>query len=175
MLCPVCGHDNLPGADDCASCHSDLSGEGPVAAHTPLEHSLIHESVNSLGPKSAVTVSSDASVGEAIATMVDNRIGCVLVVDGARVAGIFSERDVLLKLGGRLDEVSDQPVSGFMTADPEMLEGSTRLAFALNRMSLGDFRHLPLTRNGELQGIISLRDFLALLFKWYPDLASEEA
>ena len=49
------------------------------------------------------------------------------------------------------------------------------LAFALNYMTLHDFRHLPLTRDGELAGIISLRDFLALLFRTYPEIAASGA
>ena len=74
-----------------------------------------------------------------------------------------------------MEEVGEQPVADFMTADVCMLDEGTRLAFALKEMSSGDFRHLPLTRNERLSGIVSLRDFLGLVFRWYPDLGSPPA
>ncbi|MEE2778249.1 MAG: CBS domain-containing protein [Acidobacteriota bacterium] len=137
---------------------------------TALEESLIHETLSSLDPKTAVMVEPDSSVRDAVTTMVDNNIGCVLVGRGRAVIGIFSERDVLVKFAGRMTEAGDEPVRRYMTPNPEMLESSTALAFGLNRMSLGDFRHLPITKQGRFEGILSLRDFLGLLFRWYPDL-----
>lgn len=175
MLCPFCNHDNISGADACEACLMDLRSLDEPQGETPLEDSLIHENVSSLDPKTAVMVEPDTTVREAIAAMVDNNIGCVLVGQGSRVQGIFTERDVLVRLARRIPEVGDEPVARYMTVSPEMLEASTPLAFALNRMSLGDFRHLPLTEQGKLLGIISLRDFLGVLFRWYPDLAIREA
>jgi CBS domain-containing protein len=106
--------------------------------------------------------------------MVKNDIGCVLVHDGARAVGILSERDLLLRVGLSIGSVESQPVSTVMTRDPLTLDCAAPLAFALNHMTLRDFRHLPLTRDGELEGIISLRDFLALLFRTYPDIAQSK-
>ena len=171
MICPYCNHDNIRGDEVCAKCMMALTPMDEPQGETPLEESLIHESVASLDPKTAVMVAPDTSVREAVATMVANDIGCVLVGGGGAVRGIFSERDLLVKLARRMPEAQDDPVERYMTPNPEMLEGATPLAFALNRMSLGDFRHLPVTEKGRLRGIISLRDFLGLLFRWYPDLA----
>ena len=175
MNCPFCGHENLRGADTCATCLMDLHPLDEPSGNTPEESSLMQEAVRSLDPKKAVMVSPDTTVREAVATMLEKNIGCVLVGDGTRLTGIFSERDVLVKLARRMDELGDEPVRRYMTASPETLDARTPLAFALNRMSLGDFRHLPLTERGELLGIISLRDFLGLVFRWYPDLASADA
>lgn len=151
----------------------DLRSLDEPQAATPEEHSLIHEPVKKLEPKPAVMVAQETPVAEAIAIMVEKHIGCVLVGTPEQVVGVFTERDLLLKVAHRLDELSDLPVSGFMTREPEMLEQETPLAFALNRMSVGDFRHLPLTEKGKLRGIISQRDFLGLVFQWYPELAAE--
>ena len=116
----------------------------------------------------------DTSVAEVIEVLVEKNIGCVLIEDADGVRGIFSERDVLLKVSQALDEVADRPVSDFMTESPEQLDEATPLAFALNKMSVGDFRHLPLTQGGRLSGIVSLRDFLGLVFRWYPEMSSTE-
>lgn len=153
----------------------DLRSLDEPQGATPLEESLIRESVSSLDPKKAVMVKPETSIRDAVETMVENNIGCVLVGDGGSVLGIFSERDLLVKLARRMPEAQDEPVRRYMTSNPEMLEASTPLAFALNRMSLGDFRHLPVTEGGRFQGIISLRDFLGLLFRWYPDVAPRDA
>ncbi len=88
--------------------------------------------------------------------------------------GILSERDLLLRVGLRLVSIENEPVSTVMTREPLTLDCEAPLAFALNYMTLHDFRHLPLTRDGELEGIISLRDFLALLFRTYPEIAQSK-
>lgn len=173
MICPFCSFDNIDGVDSCAQCMMDLRSLDEPRGATPIEDSLIHEPVECLDPKDAIMVARETSVHDVIEVLVDKNIGCVLVGEDGRVEGIFSERDLLLKVSGRLEEVGDHPISEFMTRDPEMLEVSISLAFALNKMSLGDFRHLPLTRNRRLAGIVSLRDFLAFLFRWYPDLVQE--
>ena len=175
MICPSCSFDNLEGADTCAACLMDLRALDEPRTEDSLEDSLMHEPVESLGPKTAVTVTPETTIRDALECMVENNIGCVLVVGEGKVVGIFSERDLLLRVAGRMDEVEDQPISRFMTVSPQMLEVGTPLAFALNRMSLNDFRHLPLTEDGGLLGIISLRDFLGLLFRSHPSLAATDA
>ena len=171
MECPYCGHENIPGVDVCADCNGDLTAFDEPSGESALEDSLLHEPVLALNPKDAVMVSPEMPVKEAIATMQDRNIGCVLVGTESGVEGIFSERDALLKIADRESRVASRPVSDFMTSDPEILEQETPIVYALNRMALGDFRHLPLTQGGRLAGIISLRDFLAFLHRWYPDLA----
>ena len=172
MLCPYCRHENLEGADQCESCLMDLQPLALPKPETPLEDRLINEDVSRLGAKRAIMVEPRTSIRDAVETMVENRIGAVLVHDGARVVGIVSERDLLLRVGLKLPSIENDPVSTVMTRDPLTLDCDAPLAFALNYMTLRDFRHLPLTRYGELEGIISLRDFLALLFRTYPEIAS---
>jgi len=174
MICPFCRHENLEGADQCESCLMDLSPFTLPAPESTLEDRLMNEDVSSLGAKKAIMVGPRTTVREAVDTMVANSIGCVLVHDGARMVGILTERDLLLRVSARMAAVENEPVSRFMTPDPLTLDCEAPLAFALNYMTLRDFRHLPLTRDGELAGIISLRDFLGLLFRTYPEIASGE-
>ena len=87
-----------------------------------------------------------------------------MIVDGGKPVGIFSERDALLKLNTEAVALSDRPISEFMTANPETLEGSAKIAFAVQRMDLGGYRHLPIvSSNNQLQGIISVRAILKYL------------
>src|SRR5688572_23155365 len=175
MLCPYCRHENLEGADQCESCQMDLQPLDLPEAQTRLEDRLMNEDVARLEAKHAIMVSPKATIREAVETMVEHEIGCVLVHDGSRLVGILSERDLLLRVGLGLSGIENEPVSSVMTRDPLTLDCEAPLAFALNYMTLHDFRHLPLTGDGELAGIISLRDFLGLLFRTYPEIAAREA
>ena len=174
MICPYCGYDNIAGIDSCAECLMDLRSLDEPSGESPIEDSLMHEPVRCLDPKTAISVAPDSTVAEVLEILVEKNIGCVLVEEDNRVVGIFSERDVLLRVSHLLDEVADRPVSDFMTRRPERLDEDTPLAFALNMMSVGDFRHLPLTRDGRLSGIVSLRDFLGFVFRWYPEMSAND-
>ena len=127
-------------------------------------------SIAKLGPKTPVIISEDTTVGEAINKLREHHIGCVLVGSAEDVVGIFSERDALLRVAPRYKDIASMRIADFMTTNPEMLDINAPIAFALNRMSVGDFRHVPVTRDGHLVGIISLRDLLRFLSERYPDL-----
>jgi CBS domain-containing protein len=74
--------------------------------------------------------------------------------------GIFSERDLLTKVAGTAVDYERQPVSQFMTSNPETIQATDRLAFALHKMDCGGYRHLPVIKDGRPLGMISVRDML---------------
>jgi CBS domain-containing protein len=161
ILCPYCGSENIEGADDCAGCLQPLHDTHLAPPRTSLERAVLHDRVAALKPKQPITVAPDMPVGQVLRLMVEHRIGCVLVTDGARLLGIFSERDALRRLGASAATHENQPVSEFMTAQPQTLVADAKVAFAVHRMDLGGYRHLPVVdQRGQLQGIISARDIL---------------
>ena len=96
--------------------------------------------------------------------LLEKKIGCVLVEEDQKPVGIFSERDALMKVGANIDELCDRPVSEFMTENPDSLDLNAKVAFAIHRMDLGSFRHIPIvTETGDLTGIVSVRDILRYL------------
>lgn len=119
--------------------------------------------------KPAVCVHRKASVREAIARMNESGVGCVLVQEEGRVCGIFTERDVLTKVVGQPVDVDRESVEQFMTPDPETLSPEDRVSFALNKMAVGGFRHVPLVDDqGRPAGIVSMRnivDYMVELFR----------
>jgi len=162
--CPNCGAENIPGIDECEECGQPLSDVHSGAPANNVERALIKDRVTALGPKQPCTVAPNTTVGEVLHQMAANRIGCVIIVDGGKPVGIFSERDALLKLNTEAVALSDHPISEFMTANPETLEGSAKIAFAVQRMDLGGYRHLPIvSSDNQLQGIISVRAILNYL------------
>ena len=107
-------------------------------------------------------VSLDASVADAIRTMLDRHVGAVAIIDNERcVAGIFTERDVLRKfsLSGRDPEKT--PVRELMTTPVELATSETGSSEALVIMVERHFRHLPVVdNNARLLGMLSIRNLL---------------
>lgn len=119
-------------------------------------------SVLELCDADVASVRIEVSAAEAIRLMLDRHVGAVGVIDSeGRVAGIFSERDVLRKLSltGRNPEVT--PVRELMTTPVELATISTRPGEALAIMLERHFRHLPVVDDsGKLLGMLSIRNLL---------------
>src|SRR5437868_10259655 len=104
MICPACSHDNVPGAEVCELCLQDLACLDLPVAQDRVQRSLMHDPISVLKPQPPITIRDTASLRQAIATMIEGNIGAVLVLDATdKLVGIFSERDLLLKVVGRSD------------------------------------------------------------------------
>ena len=106
------------------------------------------------------TVVSDASVADAAKVMVKGGFGSVIVVHGKMLVGILTERDVLRAAANETD-LSTASVEDWMTPDPETTEPDLETEDAAGMMLSRGFRHLPVTQEGDLVGIVSLRDVLS--------------
>jgi len=121
------------------------------------------------GLQAPIQLPSSASVRRAIRTMNEARVGCVMVVDGGRLVGVFTERDVLTRVAGSDVDVDTTPVSALMTRDPECLTLDDGITYALNRMSVGGFRHVPLVDDeGRPTGLVSMRHIVDYLVDLFP-------
>ena len=131
-----------------------------------IERSLMGDTVRALGPSPAVALPATASVAEAARLMAQHDIGAVLALDAAgRLAGIFTERDLLLKVDLQSEAEKGRPLADFMTRRPETVSDTDPLAFALHQMDCGGYRHLPVMRGSELVGMISVRDMLGHIIR----------
>lgn len=119
-------------------------------------------SILDLCDKQAASVPLDATAERAIRTMLDRDVGAVAVVDEKqRVAGVFTERDVLRRLSLSGLEPGQAPVREIMTTPVEMATLSTTLGEALATMVERHYRHLPIVDdNGRLLGMLSIRNVL---------------
>jgi len=132
-----------------------------------LDSRTIHEPLRLLNPRSPLQVPPSAPLREAVGIMREHHVGCVLVVDGDRLAGILTERDLLLKMEGA---DLDGPVSRLMTPDPETLQLDDPIVWALNRMSVGGYRHVPLVDpEGRPVGILSVKDIVHYIVALFPN------
>jgi CBS domain-containing protein len=130
---------------------------GPVFDHHTLE-----QPISRLSPRVPLCVDEHATLMDAVAIMREARVGCVLVVDDdGFLIGIFTERDLLLRLES---EDLSRGIRPYMTQDPETLHPTDPIAFALNLMSVGGFRHVPLVdEQGRPVGVVSVKDVVNYL------------
>jgi CBS domain-containing protein len=139
----------------------DLTQLDRPVPQTRIERSLMEDPVSVLQPKKPITVRPTATVRETIEMMLDQDIGALLVVDtDERLLGIFSERDLLTKVAGLQEVYAELPIKRFMTPNPETVTATDTLAFALHKMDVGGYRHLPVLQDGRPVGVISVRDML---------------
>jgi CBS domain-containing protein len=109
-----------------------------------------------------ITVSPDSKLSAAVKILSERRIGAVLVMDGQRVEGILSERDVVRVLGERGAGALDDPVRTVMTAKVITCRQTDTVGAIMEVMTTGKFRHLPVVENDRLVGLISIGDVV----KW---------
>ena len=107
-----------------------------------------------------VTLSAGASVGEAAKVMVRGGFGSVVVVQGRMLLGILTERDVL-RAAAAEDDLRAASVERWMTPEPETALPDLDTEEAASLMLSRGFRHLPVVLDGELLGMVSLRDVLS--------------
>ena len=164
IICPYCHAENIDGADECDRVQpGPRRAERSRARHRSVEADLLRNRIERLWPKTPSTVPPDMPVGQVLKKMVVETIGCVMVVDKGQLVGIFSERDALMKLNVDAAKFASKPISQFMTPNPVTLDTSDKIAFALQKMNVGGYRHLPILFDGKLAGVISIRDILRYL------------
>lgn len=168
MICPFCGFKNIPGTDECDSCKEDLSSLDGLVPKTRVEKVLLEDPVSKMKPREAIVVSEEASVLEAVRTMNQAKVGCVLVTRKESLEGILTERDIVFKAVGKERDLSQVRVREIMTPHPDTLSEDDSLAYAVNKMSVGGFRHVPILSSGKPAGVISVRDVLRYLSKLFP-------
>ena len=113
-----------------------------------------------IGDQSPVTTSSDITVAAAARLMKQNRIGALLVVDGGRLAGIFTERDALFRVVAEGRDPGTTRISEVMTRNPRTIEPDRPFGHALHLMYEGGFRHVPVVEDTRPIGMVSARDAL---------------
>jgi CBS domain-containing protein len=123
-----------------------------------------------------ITVDGDATVRDAVKTMATKSIGAVLIVENDKVAGIFTERDLMTKVVGKDLDSATTKVASVMTRAPKTVKADDAAIDSLELMAEGGFRHLPVVDGtGRPIGIVSQRDFVATTLPQALSLARQTA
>jgi CBS domain-containing protein len=110
-----------------------------------------------------LTVEAAQPVIEVAERMVERNVGAVLVVEGGRLRGIMTERDLMRAVARGLSDTVT--VADCMTADPETIAPDDTIEHAGVLMIHGGFRHLPVVDGDEIVGVLSIRDLVPLLLE----------
>ncbi len=116
-----------------------------------------------------IAVEPATTIGDAARIMKTHGVGCVLVEERRALVGILTERDILTKLVGTGYDPARVRVDDVMTREVETLTPDDPIGFALQRMSVGGFRHVPLVNeDGHPVGILSVKDIIDYLAERFP-------
>jgi CBS domain-containing protein len=110
-----------------------------------------------------LSVEPGLTLTEVAKRMVDKDVGAVLVMEGKRLVGILTERDVLRAVARGIDDSTT--VADYMTRNPETLEPDESTEHAAVLMIHGGFRHLPVTDGDEVVGMLSIRDLMRVVLE----------
>lgn len=106
------------------------------------------------------TVSKGATVAEAVREMNEKGVGALLVLDGGRLTGMFTERDVLRRVVDADRDPAVTRVSSVMSRSVATIAPEARVEEAMELMTARRFRHLPVVSDGELIGMVSIGDLM---------------
>lgn len=135
-----------------------------VAAPRTFDSATLRKPIHTLPYHKPVTVKPSSTIAEAVGVMQKGHFGCVLVVEKGKPVGIFTERDVLFKLAGKGKDWKKARIEEYMTPDPDCLPSDASFAFALNMMTEGGYRHVPIIdRDGKAISILSIRDVMGYI------------
>jgi CBS domain-containing protein len=164
MDCPYCDIEVIEGADHCQECGLPIDEKSLPEPASAVELAILTDRVSLFEGRRPLLIPPTMPVREAIKLLALNNIGCMLVVEKTELAGIFTERDVLQKVGDQLATLGDKPVRQFMTASVQSLPTTAKVAFALHRMDVGGYRHVPIVNeHNRPVGIFSIREMLRYL------------
>ena len=161
MECPICEHENRPGAYQCELCLMSFhTGATPLDDDT--QHSALCDAVDTVAQPDSPCLNEGASLQEVVQILATGSADCVLVTDPAgQLTGILSERDILNKVAGLGVDLESALVEHYMTPCPDTVSPDASLTRALQRMQIGGFRHLPLVDAlGRPTGIVTSRDIV---------------
>jgi len=163
MICPTCGYDNLPGEDHCAECQTDLSNQDVFSPKNGFQRDILETTLEVLCTHPPTTVTESTPIREVLRLMRTKKVGSVVVGTEVPFAGIFTERDMLYKVAGQDIDLDKTTVGELMHPNPVTLQVNKPFAAALHAMSVGEFRHVPLVKDGKLVEILAIHDILKYL------------
>lgn len=111
-------------------------------------------------PQDPALLRPDMSVADAARLMADRNVGAALVLEKGELRGIFTERDLLRRVVATGRDPKATAMSEVMTPNPISITTESRVLDALSAMREQHLRHLPVTRNGRVIGVLSVRDLM---------------
>ena len=126
------------------------------------------DDIFSIGIKKAILKNEDATIESVIKSMQTSHSSCIIIVKNNIISGIFTERDIVTKIVSRNVDLKNEKICDYMTNNPEILQSDDSIAFALNKMIDGGFRHVPIVHSTSQDlYIISMQDIINSIGDYY--------
>ena len=128
----------------------------------------INDPISSLGLKLPLMIEMGTNMKNTLEILQGKEQNCILIVENNILKGIITERDILLKITGKGFDLDLVTVDEFMTETPEYLSPEDPLAYALNKMHVGGFRHVPIVNDSmEPVGLISIGNIISTIADYF--------
>jgi CBS domain-containing protein len=125
--------------------------------------------ISSIPTNKILSVEEGTTVADAVALMQSKRIGSLTIVKDHKLVGILTERDILMKAIGHSQELSSLLVDDIMTPNPQTLRKGDEIAYVLNNMHVGGYRHIPIVdENNVPESMISIKDVVDWVLDHFP-------
>jgi CBS domain-containing protein len=148
---------------------NQMYGAGP-GRHRAIDSDTLRTPIKEISLRKPIVADPDTAVSEAVKQMDQQRMGSLLVVENERLVGVFTERDVLCQIVADRRDPDTTTLREVMTEDPSTLTPDHMLAYALNFMHVGGFRHVPIVdEENRPLGLLSVRDVLTWLAEFFPE------
>jgi CBS domain-containing protein len=130
--------------------------------------SLEHEGVGSAYPDQPLAATADDTVGNVLQLLRAQRTGAVVICDGAKLIGIFTERDALKQMASGAD--LSRPVREVMSSPPATIASTATVGDAIRTMSEGAYRHLPIVDGDQKPtGVLAVHGIVHYLVDHFPE------
>ena len=120
-----------------------------------------NDPISSLRQEKFIVLNEHATLREAINNIQKYHIGCILLENEKKITGIFTERDIVQNIVGKRHNLENECIANYMTKSPDVLHMQDPIAFALNKMISGGYRHIPIVDKAEKPiGVIAMYNII---------------
>ncbi|MDH5670577.1 MAG: CBS domain-containing protein [Myxococcales bacterium] len=141
-----------------------------AAAPNVLSSESFWRPLHKLFSKAAVTVDVNQTVGEALELIRETEYGAIVVTRKGKLAGLLTERELLVHVVGVIENFEQHKVSEVMQADPVSLRRDDPIVYALHNMQVGGCRHIPIVDAEDRPiSVVSIKDVVRFILSHFPE------
>jgi CBS domain-containing protein len=135
-----------------------------------LDSNTFKKPIKNIKVGKPICLDDDAMVQDALSMMQIKQFGCVLITKDQQLVGILTERDIITKVVGSGQEPSEISVRDVMTPNPEAFQPEDSIAYVMNAMVIGGYRHVPVVdENNVPLAVVSVKDIISFLVEHFPE------
>jgi CBS domain-containing protein len=136
---------------------------------TSLSADSFTKAISSIKSPSVITLDEETTLGDTVELMQKRKIGSIVLTKNSELSGIITERDLLMKVLGLKDDWKNLKVKEVMTSNPQSLQSGDELAYVLNNMHVGGYRHIPIVDESNVPvSMISIKDVVSWILDHFP-------